>query len=217
MITRFTAFGHFARLGAWSLIIAAVSDNQVRTSLEVDGRKHISDLLQYGRDVVNAPPTETTTHASSDHALESTSAAAPLTSPANDTYPGSINMHQAQRRFTLLPATRGSEGQDPTSCWSSGGVDKDLWYTIEASKAGTCTVLLSALEGDFIARVVVYAFEEGAAPTSIVACGTNESSNGLEPEALATFSVSTGQKFYVQVGTLNLSATGEGDLTVTVE
>lgn len=217
MITRFTAFGQLARLGAWSLVMAALSNSLVRTSLEVDGWSRIPDLFRSGPDGVNAPPNETRTRASSGHELGSTSAATPLTSPVNDTYPGSINMHPVQRRFTLLPATRGSEGQDPTSCWSSGGVDKDLWYTFEASKAGTCAVLMSVLEGEFVARIVVYAFEEGEAPTSIVACANNESGNGLEPEALASFSVNTGQKFYIQVGTVNLTGNGEGALDVTVE
>lgn len=154
---------------------------------------------------------------SEERAADQDSGVLAMTGPVNDHYSGAINMFQGHRskRFDLVPATQGTEGQAPTACWSSGGVENDVWYTLEADETGTWTVSLCGSEDDFDSRLVVYEFHTGQPPTIQVACADNECGNGKPGHGSTTFYAVSGQKFYIQVGAVGLSGAGTGDVQVT--
>jgi hypothetical protein len=128
--------------------------------------------------------------------------------PVNDNYPGAINVFKGRRPFSTLTATQSSEGQGATDCWSTGGVERDIWFLFEASGTGTWTAsLCDSSTSD--TRLVVYTGDFGV-PGSEVACGDDECGS----HASATFAATQGQLFYIQVGTMSAFGTANGVLDI---
>lgn len=141
-----------------------------------------------------------------------------ITAPINNDYAASLNAFRGRTRFTLHLATRGSEGQDATSCWSSGGVDQDVWYTFQADEIGMWTVSLCASEAKFDSRVVVYEYDGSGPPTAEVACDDDACGNG-EPGSYSSvsFYAEVGQIFSIQVGAVDSPGTADVVMDITVE
>jgi hypothetical protein len=144
---------------------------------------------------------------STHESLPDVSSEALLVGPANDAYPGAINIIKGRRTFSTVDATRSSTGQGATACWTTGGVDKDIWYLFEADKAGTWTASLCDSSASDT-RIVVYGVVSGSAPGSAIACGDNQCGN----HASTTFHAEEGQVFYIQIGTQDSPGTADGIL-----
>jgi hypothetical protein len=143
---------------------------------------------------------------------------AALTAPANDNYSAPATASSGSVRFTLHQATRGSEGQNATACWSTGGVDQDVWFKFEADQTGVWTMSLCATETDFDSRIVVYECEENEPPSTVVACdddGCSEVKTGIH--ASASFYAEQGEVFYIQVGATDSPETVEVVMDITVD
>lgn len=136
--------------------------------------------------------------------------------PANDECDGAIIVFDGDTEFDTTGATTSSPFL-PVSCGGSASFNNDIWFGYPALCTGTVTIS-TCNAANFDTRISVYSYSENC-PTSnstLVACDdvNNECVNGTNS---LQFEVTSGENFYVRVGSESSDVTGAGILSITCE